>query len=524
MRKRYLAIIICIFLFHLNGFIGNAMEYGKESGINILNGEVTGSNTFEASDDFHQIVYVDEDTDQYINYPKGYSINYSNHMHVDVTNSMYKTVLADDQNILEIYYDQKNFLEYTNYSNKFLSNTDMHQLDSDETNMINGLETRILKWHRNKLNRVYNDYNYYATAEIKKSNHEVYTLFLKSQNPIEDFEKMVETMAFFDKKGTAKINKVHKKVTKKWNEETLAYYNKYFSDDSSMKFGIFEPTAPKDMNHLNFLQEKMDYDFSVLVKYLSMDSILSVEDLRKAYKKDKVVELTFQTLKADVNDPLNKNITYDILNGRYDDLLYDYARKLKAFGKPVLFRLDNEMNGDWCLYSSYHYSKDTKLFVELWRYVHTIFSQYGVENVLWVWNPNDVSFPNFGWNHYLNYYPGDEYVDIIGLTGYNTGTYYPGEVWEEFDEIYTPIYNEYNEIFEQPFMITEFGSNSVGGDKNAWVENMFNHLDRYPRIKIAIWWNGTDWDANGNPARIYRLDTDETLMDTFKNGFKKMKK
>ena len=42
-------------------------------------------------------------------------------------------------------------------------------------------------------------------------------------------------------------------------------------------------------------------------------------------------------------------------------------------------------------------------------------------NVLWVWNPNEKSFPNFTWNAMELYYPGNEYVDIIGLTGYNTG-------------------------------------------------------------------------------------------------------
>ena len=35
---------------------------------------------------------------------------------------------------------------------------------------------------------------------------------------------------------------------------------------------------------------------------------------------------------------------------------------------------------------------------------------------------------------FMDYYPGDEYVDIYGITGYNTGTYYEGESWRSFDE------------------------------------------------------------------------------------------
>ena len=41
------------------------------------------------------------------------------------------------------------------------------------------------------------------------------------------------------------------------------------------------------------------------------------------------------------------------------------------------------------------------------------------------------------------YYPGDEYVDIVGLTAYNTGNYYPGENWSTFDELYLEYYNTF---------------------------------------------------------------------------------
>ncbi|NLF44461.1 MAG: hypothetical protein GX581_00145, partial [Syntrophomonadaceae bacterium] len=126
--------------------------------------------------------------------------------------------------------------------------------------------------------------------------------------------------------------------------------------------------------------------------------------------------------------------------------------------------------------------------------------------------------------HALAYYPGDDYVDIIGLTGYNTGTYYPGELWRSFGEIYDPLYNTYSSYFSHPFIITEFGSNSAGGDKAAWVQDMFRQIDQYPQIKAAIWWNGTDWDQNEEPARIYRLDENRAVMDAFKKGLVKYNK
>ena len=117
----------------------------------------------------------------------------------------------------------------------------------------------------------------------------------------------------------------------------------------------------------------------------------------------------------------NQRLPYEILAATYDAYLYDYARQIQEFGHPVLFRLNNEMNGDWCTYSSYYTSKDPDLFIALWRYVYEVFEKVGADNVIWVWNPHDGSFPDFKWNHAFLYYPGDEYVDVVGLTGYNTG-------------------------------------------------------------------------------------------------------
>jgi beta-mannanase len=171
-----------------------------------------------------------------------------------------------------------------------------------------------------------------------------------------------------------------------------------------------------------------------------------------------------------------------------------------------------------------HTAKDTEIYKSVWRYVHSLFKQEGVNNVLWVWNPHDRSFPNFSWNHYLAYYPGDDVVDIVGMTGYNTGNYFSGETWREFQDIYTPLYQEYNNNFHKPLMITEFGANSFGGDKAAWVERMFQDISKFARIKVAIWWSGVDRDSEGNAARIYRLDENDRVIGAFREGFKDYRK
>jgi beta-mannanase len=64
---------------------------------------------------------------------------------------------------------------------------------------------------------------------------------------------------------------------------------------------------------------------------------------------------------------------------------------------------------------------------DVYRHIHDIFATEGVTNVEWAWVVNHESrIPDEEWNHVDNYYPGDEYVDIISVDGYNWGDDSPG--------------------------------------------------------------------------------------------------
>ncbi|WP_202976446.1 glycoside hydrolase family 26 protein [Anaerophilus nitritogenes] len=473
---------------------------------------------------------INQEKNRYVNYGDGYMIDYPSHMEVDTSLEAVRTLIKDQEREIEIYYDNfhntpNSAPAYKNYSNAFIKNTKDHIKEYENTATINGMKVHLLKWSRKKLSKVSNDKNFYVSAEIVKNDKEVYTIFIKSSRQFYNFEDYMDVISSFkiiEKKGNPSINTKFKPVERKLNEETKEFYYKYFVNSDKLRWGIFEQSAPASFSYLKGIENRLDYEFKFLVRYQSLDVPMPLEELKNAYNNNRYVELTLQTMHMNEE---NESITYDILDGKYDDYFEEYAKKIKEFNHPILFRLNNEMNGDWCVYSSYYSSKDTNLYKEVWKYIYHVFEKNGVDNVLWVWNPHDLSFPNFKWNHYLTYYPGDEYVDIIGLTGYNTGNYYPGEIWRSFEEVYPHVYNEYMDIFEQPFMITEFGSNEIGGDKVKWIHEMFDYMYMHPfkNIKVAIWWNGIDWDPLRNPARIYRLDNREDVMDTFRQRLKDYK-
>lgn len=484
----------------------------------INNGVIANEASFDDARDIKNIQHVSPYCNRLTDHANGYAITYPNHMWVDVSLSKVRTVIADNNTRIEIYRDDfTNTVHspsgYISYSNKYIPAPE-NTVQVNRQTTINGLKAHVLQWQRAPLSVIDNDRNHYLSAEFTAGPKVVYTVLIKSSQPVGELMWIINSFKRVPIKGQALINKSYAPVKKDFNEETAEFYKKYFGSEADQCWGIFENSALYDINFLKSLENRLDYKFDFLVWYKSWGSDFPRRELELAYKNDKYVELSLQY-------PLGENLTYAILNGQYDEYLRKYAAGLKDFGHPVLFRLNNEMNGDWCSYSSLYTSKDTELFKAVWRHTYDIFKAAGVDNAVWVWNPNDDSFPGFQWNHALNYFPGEEYVDIIGLTGYNTGNYYPGEIWRDFDSIYRPLYAEYSQVFDYPFMITEFGCNSVGGDKNQWIRQMFTSLPNYPRIKVIIWFNGTDLDAQGKPARIYRLDESAATLEAFKSGLGK---
>ena len=468
----------------------------------------------------------------FVNHVDGYSLQVDQGMVADMSYSSVYAVLENQDKRIEIFKQPLSGIGtagYINYSNKFLKNTADHRLEFNGYQNIGGKQVHVVSWYRDKLDRVENDKNHYLVLDLMRDGY-AYTIFVKANQKIGNlggYEYLINSFNTFTSSKTGFVRKSNPVdlQTRNWNQETNDFYVRYFSEEAPLTWGIFEPkTAMFDYSQLNYLEDYTKYSFPIILNYSEFENTYKHPNLEQrlttAYKNGKVLELTLQTNWKSAG---TGNMVYDVLEGEYDEFLKDYATTIRDFGHPVIFRLGNEMNGDWCPYAGYNTSRDPMVFKEFYRYVYSFFQEAAVDNVIWAWNPNAESFPNFKWNETLMYYPGDEFVDVVGMTAYNTGTYYAatGEKWQEFNVLYGNLYNEYVRDFGQPLMICEFGSASVGGDKTKWVGNMFQSLKNYPKIKVAIWWDGCDWDANGNIARSYFIDDPISVLDVFKSYLKK---
>lgn len=99
------------------------------------------------------------------------------------------------------------------------------------------------------------------------------------------------------------------------------------------------------------------------------------------------------------------------------DRLSDFILSLRApSGEPipVVFRPLHEMSGGWFWWGRGHTSSED--YIRLWRFtVEYMRDRKGVHNVLWAYSPN--ASDDFE-ARYMETYPGDAYVDVLGLDEY----------------------------------------------------------------------------------------------------------
>lgn len=165
---------------------------------------------------------------------------------------------------------------------------------------------------------------------------------------------------------------------------------------------------------------------------------------------------------------------------------------------------------------------DPETFKTAFRYVSNYFKQRN-ENAAIVWSPNQVS----KWTIDVNdFYPGDEYVDFVGMSLY-AQPYFGGDKYaDEGNEIFfrtglnsDPVLAVENLIKEygnrKPIMISESGCGhkavSVGEDTTAFaVRRLKEYLSYlpmvYPQIKVMAYFDqyiggeSTDFSLSANNA------------------------
>ncbi len=196
----------------------------------------------------------------------------------------------------------------------------------------------------------------------------------------------------------------------------------------------------------------------------------------------------FRTTRNDTALSRERKMMLHISQGYFDDYLKKFVARVKALQRPVFIRFGHEPDNPAYPWSGTGHNTAAE-YVQAWKYVHDYFSHAGVRNVIWVWNP---------WKPeaVAKYYPGNGYVDWLGVTILNYGSKNPDGQWYSFNELYTPYHQK--QLFRTglPVIVAELGSLKKEGNQQHWLQEAFSDMQaRFPEIKAAVLFNSS-YDVN----------------------------
>ncbi|MDX1378494.1 MAG: glycosyl hydrolase [Anaerolineales bacterium] len=205
----------------------------------------------------------------------------------------------------------------------------------------------------------------------------------------------------------------------------------------------------------------------------------------------------------------------NIIDGNFDTDLHAWCADARAFSTNLIVEYGTEVNSNSFVWSGFHngdrntngygdpsFPDGPERFRDAYRHIIQICRDESAENITWVFHMDNTSHPDEDWNRAENYYPGDEWIDWIGISIY--GVIEPSS---SYFEIFSQRFNiAYSHIMDfapdKPVIVAEFGTakNNILLDQVEWTKDAFLTLDtaRYPNLIGFSWWN--EWWQNDRYA------------------------
>jgi beta-mannanase len=214
------------------------------------------------------------------------------------------------------------------------------------------------------------------------------------------------------------------------------------------------------------------------------------------------------------NGMVSDTLLEDIIAGRYDPTLKRIFRVIKReTPQPVLLRFAHEME----LLDLYPWSQeDGKSYIAAYRYIVNYARKLGVNNIYWVWSPAGGNVEA------INYYPGEEYVDYVGVTILASQEWNVYRGVPSFKQLMSQKYWVTN-FTGKPMIVAEAGVNGTDEEKLQWLEETTKSLSDFPNLQAFIYFN------QGHPYNVTPINFEanwelnhhqvEALLNSWKNRF-----
>ncbi len=256
----------------------------------------------------------------------------------------------------------------------------------------------------------------------------------------------------------------------------------------------------------------------------------SIEKINEVIENGYIPMITLEDHFVNSNPSTKQPNLYSIIEGHFDSFFSDWAKQIKDVNGIVLLRILHEFNGDWYPWCIAKNDKNPELLIKAYKHIHDIFKKQQATNVKFIWCPNSMSAPQEKWNYILDAYPGDGYVDYVGLDIYNGAG--KGSVWRSFRKEGIENYFLLTEKFpSKPLFICETASRErtasepkAAQDKAGWIKQMTETLTAdMSEVKLLVWFNEKETFKINSSENSQGAFLDYILKnDYFKSGTKQL--
>jgi hypothetical protein len=260
-----------------------------------------------------------------------------------------------------------------------------------------------------------------------------------------------------------------------------------FSEIATSFESCFKPASLKKLGVVHFFQP-FAVDGGTMQNFYP-----STERINKVIADNYIPMITLEDHFVNAHPSVEQPNLYSITEGHFDAFFADWAKQMTKVNGPVLLRILHEFNGDWYPWCTVNNDKNPKLVIQAYRHIHDIFRKAGAHNVKFIWCPNSMSIPQESWNYIMEAYPGDEYVDYVGLDIYNGAG--KATLWRSFRKEAAETYFIATQKIKKPVFICEVasrerGAGETGQNKAEWIRQMSESLKTdFAQVQLLTWFN-----------------------------------
>lgn len=312
---------------------------------------------------------------------------------------------------------------------------------------------------------------------FRRTFHKAFTLTRKTALPLLAFILLISLGFRIEKQNL------------KWENVESPHYIK----ESGKYLGIFYPTSDSGMTDLeavNSLEASENINFDIISFYLAWDEknaeSFPSELLENIAAKNAIPMITWEPwaslLSESKDDPelsKERKVLKHISEGVYNAYIKKFADSLAAYNHPVYLRFAHEFDNPQYPWSPKG-GNTPEEFKAAWIHIYNILKSRGAHEVMMVWNP----WSSEGME---KYYPGDQYVDWIGVTALNYQTLNRSGKSRSLKELYNPFHEQLYGLSRKPVMLAEFGSLDLDQKQSDWIKDAAQTLsEEFEEIEAVV--------------------------------------